>query len=350
MFHLYYTSFVRKKIRIRQTKKRAIVKGLTQTRLNHGNELFTLTPSPPVKKNRLKYLIERRNPMRWRGERQSDNVEDRRGISISRGAKVGGISGLGLVALVVVGMFLGIDPTVILQQVGQNATSSSVTAERGARPAANDDMRNFVAVVLAETEDVWNDAFQKAGRTYEEPKLVLFSGAVESACGMAESAVGPFYCPADHKVYLDLVFFDELHSRFGASGDFAQAYVIAHEVGHHVQTLLGITRKVTELQSKSGTRDRNKLSVMMELQADCLAGMWAHQAQKKRNILEAGDIEEGLNAASAVGDDRIQKRTRGYVVPDGFTHGSSEQRVGWFKRGLEQGSFQACNTFNADRL
>ena len=282
--------------------------------------------------------------MRWRGERQSDNVEDRRGISISRGAKAGGIGGLGLVALVVIGMYLGVDPTVLLQ-IAQNVQSPSVSTEQSALPAANDDMRNFVAVVLAETEDVWNDTFQKVGRTYQEPKLVLFSGAVESACGIAGSAVGPFYCPADHKVYLDLVFFEELHSRFGASGDFAQAYVIAHEVGHHVQTLLGITEKVTELQSRSSTSSRNKLSVKVELQADCLAGIWANQAEKKRRILEAGDIEEGLNAAAAVGDDRIQKKTQGYVVPDGFTHGSSAQRVSWFKRGLEQGNIQACNTF-----
>jgi len=286
--------------------------------------------------------------MRWRGERQSDNVEDRRGMPISRGAKVGGISGLGLVALVVVGLYLGIDPATMLQ-IGQNMQPPSVSTEQNARPAANDDMRNFVAVVLAETEDVWNAAFAKSGKTYEEPKLVLFSGAVESACGMAGSAVGPFYCPADHKVYLDLDFFEELHYQFGASGDFAQAYVIAHEVGHHVQTLLGITQKVTELQSRSSRSDRNKLSVMTELQADCLAGMWAHQADKNRNILEAGDIEEGLNAASAVGDDRIQKRTQGYVVPDGFTHGSAAQRVMWFKRGFEQGNFQACDTFNAGR-
>jgi predicted metalloprotease len=286
--------------------------------------------------------------MRWRGERQSDNVEDRRGMPISRGAKVGGISGLGLVALVVVGLYLGIDPATMLQ-IGQNMQPPSVSTEQNARPAANDDMRNFVAVVLAETEDVWNAAFAKSGKTYEEPKLVLFSGAVESACGMAGSAVGPFYCPADHKVYLDLDFFEELHYQFGASGDFAQAYVIAHEVGHHVQTLLGITQKVTELQSRSSRTDRNKLSVMTELQADCLAGMWAHQADKNRNILEAGDIEEGLNAASAVGDDRIQKRTQGYVVPDGFTHGSAAQRVMWFKRGFEQGNFQACDTFNAGR-
>ncbi len=288
--------------------------------------------------------------MRWRGERQSDNVEDRRGMSVSRGAKVGGIGGLGLVAVVVVSMFLGVDPSALLQIVGQTTQSSSVSTEQSSVPAANDDMRNFVAVVLAETEDVWNDTFRQSGKTYQEPNLVLFSGAVESACGMADSAVGPFYCPADQKVYLDLVFFDELHSRFGASGDFAQAYVIAHEVGHHVQTLLGITQKVTRLQAQSSTSDRNRLSVMVELQADCLAGVWAHQAQKKRNILEAGDIEEGLNAASAVGDDRIQKRTRGYVVPDGFTHGSSAQRVSWFKRGFEQGSMKSCDTFNAGDL
>jgi hypothetical protein len=285
--------------------------------------------------------------MRWRGQRQSDNVEDRRGMS--RGAKVGGIGGLGLVAVVVISMFLGVDPSALLQ-IAQNVQPPSATTEQNANPAAHDDARNFVAVVLAETEDVWNDTFQKAGKTYREPKLVLFSGSVDSACGMAGSAVGPFYCPADQKVYLDLVFFEELHSRFGAQGDFAQAYVIAHEVGHHVQTLLGITQKVTELQARSSPSDRNKLSVMMELQADCLAGMWAHQAQKRRNILETGDLEEGLNAASAVGDDRIQKRTRGYVVPDGFTHGSSAQRVGWFKKGFEQGHLQACNTFNADRL
>ena len=288
--------------------------------------------------------------MRWRGERQSDNVEDRRGASVSRGAKIGGISGLGLVAVVVISMFLGVDPTALLQVVGQNTQSTTMSTEQTTSAPANDDMRNFVAVVLAETEDVWNETFQKAGRTYEEPKLVLFSGAVESACGMADAAVGPFYCPADHKVYLDLVFFEDLHSRFGASGDFAQAYVIAHEIGHHVQTQLGIIQKVNAMQARASKTDRNKLNVMLELQADCLAGMWAHQAQKKRNILEAGDIEEGLNAASAVGDDRIQKRTQGYVVPDGFTHGSSAQRVKWFRRGLEQGNISACDTFNADEL
>ena len=192
--------------------------------------------------------------------------------------------------------------------------------------------------------------FRRVERTYQPPKLVLFTRAVESACGMAGSAMGPFYCPSDHKVYLDLSFFEDLRTRFGATGDFAQAYVIAHEVGHHVQTLLGISKKVHELQSRVGPAERNKLSVRMELQADCFAGVWAHQAHKSRQILEAGDIEEGLNAASAIGDDLIQRKTQGYVVPDAFTHGSSAQRVRWFKVGLEQGNLQACDTFKADRL
>jgi hypothetical protein len=270
-------------------------------------------------------------------------------MSIPRGAKIGGLSGLGLVAVVLIGMFLGIDPTVFLQG-GPEIQAPSVSVERGGRPGINDDQRKFVAVVLAETEDVWHEAFQKRGRTYQAPTLVLYSGAVESACGMAGSAVGPFYCPSDHKVYLDLSFFDDLRTRFSASGDFAQAYVIAHEVGHHVQTLLGISKKVQELQARVNPSERNKLSVRMELQADCLAGVWAHQADKSRQILEAGDIEEGLNAASAIGDDRIQRKTQGYVVPDAFTHGSSAQRVRWFKLGFEQGNLQSCDTFGADRL
>ena len=287
--------------------------------------------------------------MRWRGRRESDNVEDRRGMGIPRGAKIGGAGGLGLVAIVLIGMFFGIDPTILLQSVSE-IQSPSVSVEQRSLPAENDDQRKFVAVVLAETEDVWHDAFKKVGQTYQPPKLVLFSGAVESACGMAGSATGPFYCPSDNRVYLDLSFFEELRTRFGASGDFAQAYVIAHEVGHHVQTLLGISRKVRELQSRVGPSETNQLSVRMELQADCLAGVWAHQAHKSRELLEAGDIEEGLNAASAIGDDRIQKKTQGRVVPDAFTHGSAAQRVRWFKLGLESGSLQACDTFKTDRL
>jgi predicted metalloprotease len=270
-------------------------------------------------------------------------------MSIPRGAKVGGLSGLGLVAVVLIGMFLGIDPTVLLQG-GPEIQTPTVSVGPSGRPGINDDQRKFVSVVLAETEDVWHEVFQKRGRTYQAPTLVLFSGAVESACGMAGSAVGPFYCPSDHKVYLDLSFFDELRTRFGASGDFAQAYVIAHEVGHHVQTLLGISKKVHELQSRVNPSERNKLSVRMELQADCLAGVWAHQADQSRQILEAGDIEEGLNAASAIGDDRVQRRIQGYVVPDAFTHGSSAQRVRWFRLGLESGNLQSCDTFGADRL
>ncbi len=287
--------------------------------------------------------------MRWRDGRQSDNIEDRRGSSIPRGAKIGGVGGLGLLVLVVVGMFLGIDPTVLLQSVPEVQTPS-VSVDQGARPGAKDDLRDFVAVVLADTEDVWSDAFRRMGKTYRPPTLVLYSQAVESACGMAGSAVGPFYCPLDQKVYLDLSFFGDLRTRFGAPGDFAQAYVIAHEVGHHVQNLLGIADKVNQLRSRASRSEANQLSVMMELQADCLAGIWAHRADKTRQILEAGDIEEGLNAASQIGDDRMQKRTQGHVVPDAFTHGSSAQRVRWFRRGLESDNLQACDTFNADRM
>jgi len=287
--------------------------------------------------------------MRWRDRRQSDNVEDRRGMSIPRGVKIGGVGGLGLLAIVVIGMFLGIDPTVLLQSV-PDIQSPSVSVEPGQQAGINDDQRQFVAVVLAETEDVWHDAFQKMGRTYQPPTLVLFSEAVQSACGMAGSAVGPFYCPSDRKVYLDLSFFEDLQTRFGASGDFAEAYVIAHEVGHHVQTLLGISGKVNELMSRVSPSERNKLSVRMELQADCFAGVWARQADESRQILEAGDIEEALNAASQIGDDRIQRRTQGHVVPDAFTHGTAAQRVRWFKLGFESGNPQACDTFNTDRL
>lgn len=287
--------------------------------------------------------------MRWRDGRESDNVEDRRGMGMSRGAKIGGIGGLGLVAIVLIGMFFGIDPTVLLQG-GPGVETSSVRNDQAGRQGVSDDQRKFVAVVLAETEDVWHEVFQKGGRTYQPPKLVLFSRAVDSACGMAGSATGPFYCPSDHKVYLDLSFFEDMRSRFGASGDFAEAYVIAHEVGHHVQTLLGITRKVQELQMRTGGSERNRLSVKMELQADCFAGVWAHQAHKNRQILEKGDIEEGLNAAAAIGDDRIQQKTQGRVVPDAFTHGSSAQRVRWFKAGLQAGNVGVCDTFGTDRL
>ena len=206
------------------------------------------------------------------------------------------------------------------------------------------------SVVLAETEETWNELFAQMGRQYEEPVLVLFNGAIQSACGLADTAVGPFYCPGDHKVYLDLGFFDELRQRFGASGDFAEAYVIAHEVGHHVQTLLGISPRVEAMQRQLGDAGANQLSVRLELQADCFAGVWAARADASRQILEAGDVDEALNAANAIGDDRMQRRAQGYVVPDSFTHGTSAQRVHWFRRGLETGDVQGCDTFSADRL
>jgi predicted metalloprotease len=211
----------------------------------------------------------------------------------------------------------------------------------------DDELRDFVSVVLADTEDVWNDLFRRRNANYREPTLVLFSGAVQSACGFAQAAVGPFYCPADQKVYLDLSFFRDLRDRFGAPGDFAQAYVIAHEVAHHVQNLLGISDKVRAAQQRTGQREANQLSVRLELQADCLAGVWANQAQRSRQILEEGDVEEALGAASAIGDDRLQRQSRGYVAPDSFTHGSSAQRVEWFRRGLDSGRVDQCDTFGS---
>ena len=211
-------------------------------------------------------------------------------------------------------------------------------------------MADFVSVVLADTEDTWRDIFQQAGKTYQEPKLVLFTGAVESACGMADAAVGPFYCPGDQKVYIDLSFYEDLKNSFQAPGDFAQAYVIAHEVGHHVQNLLGISKKVHAARSRVGQKEGNRLSVLQELQADCFAGVWANHADKARHVLESGDVEEALNAASAIGDDRLQKRSQGTVVPDAFTHGTSEQRVRWFKNGITSGDIKQCNTFSGEKL
>jgi len=247
-------------------------------------------------------------------------------------------------------MYFGVDPSIILNQ--QSPTTTSVSTHTTSKPtsAADDRLADFVSVVLADTEDTWHSLFQKMGRTYREPNLVLFSGAVESACGFAQAAMGPFYCPADQKVYIDLSFYKDLKNRHGAPGDFAQAYVIAHEIGHHVQTLLGISEKVHSARRRASQVEGNKLSVMQELQADCFAGIWAHHANRARQILEEGDIEEALNAASAIGDDRLQRRSRGYVMPDSFTHGSSEQRVHWFKQGLESGDVLDCNTFRADNL
>jgi hypothetical protein len=282
--------------------------------------------------------------MRWEDKDRSDNVEDRRGMPVSRGVLGGGI---GTVILVVVALYFGIDPSVILQSVPQSGPPP-VTQQQ--QKAGSDSMSQFISVVLADTEKTWHDVFRRYGRTYKEPKVVLFTGAVQSACGFAQAAMGPFYCPQDHKVYLDLSFYEDLKNRFQAPGDFAQAYVIAHEVGHHVQNLLGITGKVQGAMQRVSKADANRLSVKMELQADCLAGVWGYHADKSRNLLEAGDLEEALRAASAIGDDRIMRKTRGTIVPDAFTHGTSEQRVRWFKRGFETGDLNRCDTFNAQYL
>jgi predicted metalloprotease len=282
--------------------------------------------------------------MRWEDGRRSDNVEDRRGMPV--GPVAGG--GIGLVIVALIAMFFGVDPRVILPLA---PTQSSVPASGppSARGQA-DPMKDFVSVVLADTEDTWSAIFRQAGAHYEVPKLVLFTGTVESACGLAQTAVGPFYCPGDHKVYIDLAFYRDLRERFHAPGEFAQAYVIAHEVGHHVQNLLGIAGKVHAAQQRSSAQKGNALSVRMELQADCLAGIWAHHANRSRHILEQGDVEAALNAASQIGDDRIQLRSRGYVAPESFTHGSGDQRVRWFSSGLQSGDLKSCDTFNAARL
>jgi uncharacterized protein len=280
--------------------------------------------------------------MRWQLGRRSQNVEDRRGASIS-GPVVGG--GIGAIVLSLIVALLGGDPSIILQQDNARNDNPDVTSPRSSPPPAQDEASQFVSVVLADTEDVWNQVFRENGRNYVEPKLVLFSRRVESACGLASSASGPFYCPADQKVYIDLSFYQDLKTRFQAPGDFAQAYVIAHEVGHHVQNSLGILNKVQRLQTQVDKAQANQLSVRSELQADCFAGVWANRAQRSRQILEQGDIEEAINAASSIGDDRLQQRSQGYVVPDSFTHGSSAQRVRWFKRGIQTGDIKQCDTF-----
>ena len=284
--------------------------------------------------------------MRWKGREQSGNVEDRRRLG-GAGLALGG--GIGTVVLVAAFLLLGGDPSQLFQMLGQ--TQMSVEAPAGGPGgAADDEGREFVAVVLKDTEDVWGALFGEAGRAYEPPTVVLFSGGVQSGCGVAGSSTGPFYCPADGKVYIDLGFYDELRDRFGAPGDFAQAYVIAHEIGHHVQNLLGVTERVAALRARLPEREANALSVRVELQADFYAGVWAHHAQRTKDILEAGDVEEALNAASAIGDDRLQRRSTGTVTPDSFTHGTSEQRVRWFRRGFETGDLSRGDTFSADRL
>lgn len=277
--------------------------------------------------------------MEWKGRRKSANVEDRRGGG--RGGLIagGGIGGLVIILLIA---FLGGDPLAFLNGTEMNSTTTAPYEET----AEEHEMSEFVSVVLADTEDVWSEIFEARGMTYENPKLVLYTDNVQSACGSANSAVGPFYCPGDQKLYIDLSFFEELRSRFQAPGDFAIAYVIAHEVGHHVQTLLGTSQEVHALRSKLSEAEYNQYSVRLELQADYYAGVWAHHEQKM-NVLDEGDVDEAINAASAVGDDRLQKQAQGYVVPDSFTHGTSKQRMRWFMKGFEAGTIEGGDTFRA---
>ena len=285
--------------------------------------------------------------MRWEGNRQSDNVEDRRGEGAG-GIGLGGRGiGLGSVAIAVVaGWIFGINPLTILGVMSGDPNAAPPAAQGPAHaPPANDREAAFVSTVLADTEDVWGELFQQAGGQYQRPKLALFRGSTRTACGLGQSAMGPFYCPSDQKVYIDLAFYDTLKRQLGAPGDFAQAYVIAHEVGHHVQNLMGVHDKVEQRRSRLSEAQANALSVRVELQADCFAGVWGHHANNARQILETGDIEEALNAASRIGDDALQRQSRGQVVPESFTHGTSEQRVAWFKRGLESGRVQDCDTF-----
>ena len=287
--------------------------------------------------------------MRLDDEQESSNVEDRRGMSMP--ARVGGV-GIGTVLLALAAnYFLGVDPATVINVASQFHGAQPAQSVPAHKPPADDGMARFVAKVLGSTERTWQEQFRRAGRQYQDPKLVLFTGATPTACGTGQTATGPFYCPLDRKVYIDLAFFRELRDRFKAPGDFAQAYVIAHEVGHHVQNLLGISTKVQQAQQRAGGGAKaNALSVRLELQADCLAGVWAAQADEARHILEAGDVEQALTAATAIGDDRLQQRSRGYAVPDSFTHGTSQQRVRWFKRGIDSGDMDQCNTFTAASL
>ncbi|MCB1961848.1 MAG: neutral zinc metallopeptidase [Rhodocyclaceae bacterium] len=291
--------------------------------------------------------------MRFDNGRESDNVEDRRRTGFGGGGRrVGrGKIGIGTIVLALVAMYFGVDPSVVLNSGIGIGTGGGVAVNAPAQPIPADDKQaRFVSMVLADTEDTWHALFRQGGQRYVAPKLVLFTGATQTACGTGQAAMGPFYCPADQKVYIDLSFYQDLATRFRAPGDFAQAYVIGHEVGHHVQNLLGISGKVQSLRQRVSESEGNALSVRLELQADCFSGVWAHHADRARQVLEAGDVDEGLAAAAATGDDRLQKQARGYAVPDSFTHGSSAQRVRWFKRGLESGSIQACDTFSASSL
>jgi len=294
--------------------------------------------------------------MKWEGNRESDNVEDARnagGGTPGGGFRLGGGRGIGLgtiVVALVAGWIFGINPLTLLGVLGGDGGAVPVQQAPAAKPPANDALARFVSVVLADTEDVWRQQFQQMGGTYREPKLVLFRGSYGTACGLGQAAMGPFYCPGDQKVYIDLSFYETMKNRLGAGGDFAQAYVVAHEVGHHVQNLMGVTRKVDAMRGRVSEAQANALSVRLELQADCFAGVWAYHAQKARQILEQGDVEEALNAATQIGDDTLQRRSRGTVVPESFTHGTSAQRVDWFRRGLRSGSVQQCDTFEARQL
>ena len=280
--------------------------------------------------------------MKWQGQRQSSNVEDRR--ASGSGMRLGGGVGIGTIVIALIaGWVFGINPLTVIGMVeGGDAQQAPAQA-----PPADDAMAQFVSVVLADTEDTWKDLFARNGGQYREPKLVLFRGATPTACGQGQAAMGPFYCPADERVYIDLSFYETLKHRLGAPGDFAQAYVIAHEVGHHVQHLLGITEKVHAMRGRVSEAQYNALSVRLELQADCFSGVWAHHADRARQVLEQGDVEEALNAASQIGDDTLQRRSGGTVVPESFTHGTSAQRVSWFRRGMQTGDLQQCNTFDA---
>jgi predicted metalloprotease len=284
--------------------------------------------------------------MKWQGGRRSSNIEDRRGMR-PRGGLVGG--GIGTIIIIIIALYFGVDPSFLIEGMQSSNVSTS-----GTQPTAddlrNDPLADMIAVVIADTEDVWGELFADQGRRYEQPTLVLFTGSTRSACGLGQAAMGPFYCPADRKAYIDLGFYEEMRTRFRAPGDFAQAYVIAHEIGHHVQNLLGVSNKVRQMQAQAGKAEGNQLSVRLELQADCLAGVWAHRADKARGILESGDVEEALNAASAIGDDRLQKQTRGTVVPESFTHGTSAQRQYWFRTGLQSGDPDSCDTFSVASL
>ncbi len=291
--------------------------------------------------------------MKWEGNRESDNVEDARsggggGFSFGGGRGIG----LGTVAVAVVaGWIFGINPLTVLGLLsGDGGLAPQSQQAPAQRPPAGDKLAQFVSVVLADTEDVWREQFKQMGGTYREPKLRLFRGSEPTACGRGEAAMGPFYCPGDQKVYIDLSFYETMRNRLGAPGDFAQAYVIAHEVGHHVQNLMGITGKVDGMRGRVSEAQHNALSVRLELQADCFAGVWAHHAQNSRQILEQGDVEEALNAASQIGDDSLQRKSRGTVQPETFTHGTSAQRVSWFKKGIQTGSVAQCNTFEAKSL